>query len=353
MRHFPLLLVLFSVATGLLADDRVRTETRVEEARAWFGVTGKQVIIAVIDRGIHYEHPDFRNEDGTFHAWLNPSTIFSAPSTGFTSFVTPGYTVWDMASGNENIAPNSYVLRDSWTDVDGFTRSFVGNDVGPGALWSGSGVGPTYDGRIGVTLSAPGNSNITAYAPRPFFATVRENLVVDGEAPYGMLGAVSGAAPVVTGIIALLLEADPTMDAARVKDILQRTARQDEFTGETPNTVWGYRKIDAFAAVAEVLNVTSVERLDTEVPARPAVLGNYPNPFARQSRIRFAVPLPGRSRLTVYDVLGREIERLVDQTLEPGTYEVVFDAAGLPAGPYVYRLEAAGRRVTGVMTVVR
>ena len=63
----PVLVVLLAVAftAACYLDDGVRAETRVDEARAAFGVTGDGVIIAILDRGIDYEHPDFLNDDGT------------------------------------------------------------------------------------------------------------------------------------------------------------------------------------------------------------------------------------------------------------------------------------------------
>ena len=108
-------------------------------------------------------------------------------------------------------------------------------------------------------MSAPGNSNIGAYATRSFFASFRSSLVQGGGGLYGTLGFVSGANPVVTGIVALMLESDPTLDAAEVQDILGRTARQDAFTGPVPNPEWGSGKIDAFAAVQEVLRLKAVK----------------------------------------------------------------------------------------------
>ena len=67
-----------------------------------------------------------------------------------------------------------------------------------------------------------------------------------------MAGAVSAAAPVVTGIVALMLEVNPTLDAGSIKKILQDTARSDRFTGPTPNTLWGHGKVDAYEALMAV-----------------------------------------------------------------------------------------------------
>ena len=175
----------------------------------------------------------------------------------FLNHVVPG-SIWDGATARRNVAPNSYVIRTGWTDIDGVGRGLVGEgDVGE--LWTGSSVGPTVDGRNGVDVSAPGDRIVTTYAPRSLWATYRGNLIVDGGGLYGMAGAVSAAAPVVTGIIALMLEVDPTLDAVSVKRILQETARTDEFTGQTPNTSWGYGKVDAFEALMAVRR-ESVER---------------------------------------------------------------------------------------------
>ena len=174
----------------------------------------------------------------------------------FLDFVAPG-SIWDGATAFRNVAPNSYVIRTHWTDIDGVDRELIGEGA-VGELWTGSSVGPTRDGRIGVDVSAPGDRIVTTFAPESYWATFPHLLVEGGGGLYGMAGAVSAAAPVVTGIIALMLEVDPTLDAPSVKRILQETARTDEFTGQTPNTLWGYGKVDAYEAlIATRLRVLS------------------------------------------------------------------------------------------------
>jgi len=68
-----------------------------------------------------------------------------------------------------------------------------------------------------------------------------------------------------------------------------------------------------------------------------------PNPFSRATTIRFRMGQAGRARLTVYDIAGREVERLVDDELPAGLHHAEFRAAGLPSGVYHYRLESNGR----------
>ncbi|MFO8029607.1 MAG: family 10 glycosylhydrolase [Cyclonatronaceae bacterium] len=67
---------------------------------------------------------------------------------------------------------------------------------------------------------------------------------------------------------------------------------------------------------------------------------NYPNPFNPETTISFRLPEASHARLTVYDVLGREVAVLVDETLPSGTHSVVFEAGSLATGIYIYRLQA-------------
>ncbi|WP_456426633.1 T9SS type A sorting domain-containing protein [Rhodocaloribacter sp.] len=65
---------------------------------------------------------------------------------------------------------------------------------------------------------------------------------------------------------------------------------------------------------------------------------NYPEPFSERTTIRYELPRAEHVRLAVYDVLGREVAVLVDAEQAPDVYDVTFEAGGLPAGVYLYRL---------------
>jgi photosystem II stability/assembly factor-like uncharacterized protein len=74
-----------------------------------------------------------------------------------------------------------------------------------------------------------------------------------------------------------------------------------------------------------------------------ALAQNYPNPFNPSTKIKFSIPVGtghAPSVLKVYDILGREVRTLVDENLQPGSYDVTFDATGLASGVYLYRLQA-------------
>ena len=81
-----------------------------------------------------------------------------------------------------------------------------------------------------------------------------------------------------------------------------------------------------------------VER--TTTPPAFRLQQNYPNPFNPSTRIPFSVESPGFVTLKVYDLLGREVQTLVNDNLQPGSYERTFDASHLAGGVYWYRLQS-------------
>lgn len=91
-------------------------------------------------------------------------------------------------------------------------------------------------------------------------------------------------------------------------------------------------------------------------PAEFTLEQNYPNPFNPVTKIRFSLPVGtgnAPSVLKVYDILGREVRTLVNENLQPGRYEVRFDAAGLASGVYLYHLQAGTFMQTKRMVVIR
>jgi hypothetical protein len=76
------------------------------------------------------------------------------------------------------------------------------------------------------------------------------------------------------------------------------------------------------------------------VPKEYALLQNYPNPFNPSTTITYELPKSSVVRLSVFDMLGREVAVLVDRTKETGYHEVQFEGRGLSSGVYFYRLQA-------------
>lgn len=83
------------------------------------------------------------------------------------------------------------------------------------------------------------------------------------------------------------------------------------------------------------------------------LVGNWPNPFNPSTVIRWTLDAGRQTRLSVYDVLGREIAVLVNEVRPAGTHSVTFDAGGLSSGVYLVRLEADGLIRTRRMTLLK
>jgi hypothetical protein len=86
--------------------------------------------------------------------------------------------------------------------------------------------------------------------------------------------------------------------------------------------------------------LTAVADVPDEIPSRFALAQNYPNPFNPTTTIGFDLPARTNVSLRVYDMLGREVARLVDGVQEAGRHETQFNAAAMPSGVYFYRLTA-------------
>ena len=100
-------------------------------------------------------------------------------------------------------------------------------------------------------------------------------------------------------------------------------------------------------------NATDVKEVDSNLPTKLALLQNYPNPFNPTTNIKYSIPAslnPSKgetlTQLKIYDILGREVIRLVNETKQPGEYEVEFNASNLASGVYLYRLDVGNQHIT-------
>jgi hypothetical protein len=102
-----------------------------------------------------------------------------------------------------------------------------------------------------------------------------------------------------------------------------------------------------------------VQTISSEVPNETRLFQNYPNPFNAISKIKYQISKsePGIKnsvvRITVYDIVGKEITTLVNEKQVPGTYEVSFDASSLASGIYYYKLEAGNFNQTNKLILLK
>jgi hypothetical protein len=80
---------------------------------------------------------------------------------------------------------------------------------------------------------------------------------------------------------------------------------------------------------------------------------SYPNPFNPTTTIKYQIPELSFATVKVYDVLGGEVAKLINEELPAGSYEIEFNAAGLPSGVYFYRLQAGSFVNTKKMVLMK
>ncbi|MEO8513773.1 MAG: T9SS type A sorting domain-containing protein, partial [Ignavibacteria bacterium] len=90
-----------------------------------------------------------------------------------------------------------------------------------------------------------------------------------------------------------------------------------------------------------------------EAPNQFSLSQNYPNPFNPTTNIKFAIPNSEFVKLIVYDIPGREVEMLVNENLNAGTYNADWNAASFSSGVYFYKLHAGEFTETKKMVLVK
>jgi len=115
-------------------------------------------------------------------------------------------------------------------------------------------------------------------------------------------------------------------------------------TGGMTNTIWR-RPFSEMTAVDGGDNIAHPEGF--------VLLQNYPNPFNPSTTIRYALPSAVNVKLTIHDLLGREVAMLVDEEQTAGWKEAVWDASAMASGVYFYRLTAGSLTQTSKLVVMK
>ena len=80
---------------------------------------------------------------------------------------------------------------------------------------------------------------------------------------------------------------------------------------------------------------------------------NYPNPFNPSTVINYGIPKTSMVKITVFDILGREVGTLINDLQQPCSYSVKFDASNLASGVYMYKIQAGDFTDTKKMLLVK
>ncbi|MBD3256649.1 MAG: T9SS type A sorting domain-containing protein, partial [Candidatus Lokiarchaeota archaeon] len=89
------------------------------------------------------------------------------------------------------------------------------------------------------------------------------------------------------------------------------------------------------------------------LPDEFKLFNNYPNPFNPETKIRYDLPQSARVTLNVYDIIGRRVKTLINDTQTAGSHEVLFDASDLVSGVYLFSLEAGDYKEVRKMILLK
>lgn len=104
--------------------------------------------------------------------------------------------------------------------------------------------------------------------------------------------------------------------------------------------ILGFTNLDSINFYLTNINVIGIEPVGTQIPSSYKLEQNYPNPFNPVTNIIIDIPGSALVKLIVYDMLGRQIEILLNQQLSSGSYKFSWDASKYSSGIYFYRVIA-------------
>jgi len=103
----------------------------------------------------------------------------------------------------------------------------------------------------------------------------------------------------------------------------------------------------------KIKTTTSVNDNINEVPTVFSMSQNYPNPFNPSTTINYSVPQTNFVNISVYDMLGREIVKLVNEEKSPGNYGVKFDGSNYSSGVYIYRMQVGSFTLSKKLMLIK
>lgn len=122
--------------------------------------------------------------------------------------------------------------------------------------------------------------------------------------------------------------------------------------GDSLRVKWGvrcYSQLDSLTASNSFLitflrGVIGIEPISSNIPDRFFISPNYPNPFNPVTKIKFGLPSASNVKITVFDMLGKQVDILANSNLEAGEYSAEWNAVNFASGIYIYKIEAVDKK---------
>ena len=271
--------------------------------------------------------------DGTVHAWnvANKSNHAGNEGANFYTGNNEGFVSGDYYYGIGEPACAEKTISVAAHEADVWSADSAHYYTGDLTYFSS--YGPLIDGRQKPEISAPGyqvNSSISCWTTSYYSPTASISLGVRNYI-WSRMSGTSMSSPAVTGIVALLLQANPSLTVDEIREIIMSTARNDDKTGalhdnDSADIRWGWGKIDALAAINEAISRVGI--LQAEEQHLPLQI--YPNPSNGSVTINTGC---GESlTLEVYTVSGSRVLEMQVNT------ETTLDVSHWTSGVYAVRV---------------
>lgn len=276
---------------------------------------------------------------GEFHAW-NMALIETDYGNWGGTFARPGQHP-DWIQGDALYGISTPANIDCSIAVAAHSPRYTapsGNVVG-GAIASFSSSGPGFHSVNKPDISAPGKSIVSAISSytNTYTGSYTKSVEFNGRVyRFASLSGTSMAGPFVAGVAALVLQVNPFLSAAQVKDILLQTAYNDQYTEQSGPLRFGSGKVNAYNAVMQALTTVGIEDY---VVNKEALFSVFPNPASNQCFVT-ANTESDHSLCQLFDLTGRMVMQSV---LTPGVNTL--NLQHLTPGCYVMK-------ITDNMTVV-
>ena len=279
---------------------------------------------------------------GATREWTSGSFTNKLNKLDFSSSFINGNTNYTAGenggSSKAVISVGALAARSAFRNVKGVWVNDSGYVV-PVNITRFSSKGPSVDGRIKPNISAPGFDVPSAVNNKQFGGwmldkTLLKTVFRNDTQYWSAFNGTSMAAPHVTGIVALILQANPNLTAAQVKTIIESTATVDQNTGSVPNNSYGYGKVNAYNAVLMALQYAGINALN-----KGSNLTVYPNPF--QDELNVVLPaITNSSRIELISIDGKLIKSIDLDARSP--QELSIQTPDLEKGFYILKFTNGG-----------
>lgn len=264
---------------------------------------------------------------GTVHYW-NVTELTNDVGNWGMSFLSLGSS---YTAGNDQYGIGTPACSNSAISVAAYAAQYYtgGGTLVGGAVASFSSVGPLITDSLKPDIAAPGiqvASSISSFTDAAYSTLATVDF--DGRTyPFSRFNGTSMSSPVVTGVSALILDANQFLTPQQVKEIIIATARTDQFTGVIPpdgDVKWGFGKINAYAAVKMAVEMIGLEEISKEYDWTV-----YPNPT--NDMINLTGNIQEISEIQIIDMNGKSL-------LKMNQANQVIDLSNLQKGSYFIRI---------------